>query len=73
MAQEKPYINVDYFESLTGEIEEQDKRDVAEIGKIIKETREEKGLSLDELSKRTGFDKELLQKVEQGEIQPNLG
>ncbi|WP_461834564.1 helix-turn-helix domain-containing protein [Desulfothermus sp.] len=73
MAKDKPYINVDYFESLTGEIKEQEQRETVDIGKTIKKIREEKGLSLDELSKQTGFDKELLENVEQGKIQPQLG
>ncbi len=73
MAQDKPYINVDYFESLTGEIEAEEKRDVAEIGKKIKEIREQRGLSLQELAKLTGYEKKLLKDVEQGVIQPQLG
>lgn len=73
MAQDKPYINVDYFESLTGEIKPQDKQDSIDIGKRIKTIREEQKLTIDDLAKRTGYDKELLQSIEEGKIQPQLG
>jgi quercetin dioxygenase-like cupin family protein len=69
----KPYINVDFFEDLTGAISEAPREGVDEIGKRIKTLREEKGLGLDEVSKLTGFDVELLERIEQNEIQPQLG
>jgi transcriptional regulator with XRE-family HTH domain len=69
----KPYINVDFFEDLTGRIAETAKEGVEEIGARIKNLRKEKGLSLDELSKLTGFEVELLDRIEKDEVQPQLG
>ena len=69
----KPYINVDFFEDLTGSIPETTKEGVEEIGRRIKSLRNEKGMSLDELSKMTGFEVEILQKIENDKIQPQLG
>ena len=57
---QKPQIVVDSFEELTGEISPTGKKDVEEIGQRVKSLREQKGLSLDELSKLTGFEVELL-------------
>jgi transcriptional regulator with XRE-family HTH domain len=69
----KPYINVDFFEDLTGTIPEADKAGVEEIGARIRTLREEKGLSREELSNLTGFDVGLLERIEKDEIQPQLG
>lgn len=69
----KPYINVDFFEDLTGRIPETAQEGVEEIGARIKNLRKEKGLSLDELSKLTGFEVELLERIEKEEVQPQLG
>lgn len=69
----KPYINVDFFEDLTGTIPEADKEGVEEIGARIRSLREEKGLSREELSNLTGFDVALLERIEKDEIQPQLG
>jgi transcriptional regulator with XRE-family HTH domain len=69
----KPYINVDFFEDLTGTIPEADKAGVEEIGARIRKLREEKGLSREELSNLTGFDVGLLERIEKDEIQPQLG
>jgi len=68
-----PHINVDYFEGLTGNISSSNQTNMDEIGLRIKKLREEKGLSLDELSSRTGFEAELLQKIETRKIFPQLG
>jgi transcriptional regulator with XRE-family HTH domain len=70
---DKPHINVDYFEDLTGDIRPSGKKTVEEIGGRIKSLRESKGLSLDELSHMTGFEVELLAGIESQEIQPQLG
>ena len=69
----KPYINVDFFEDLTGNISESTSEGVEEIGKRIRILREEKGLSLDEVSNLTGFDVELLSNIEANKVQPQLG
>lgn len=68
-----PHINVDFFEDLTGDISEDPHDGVDEIGKRIRMLREEKGISLDELSNMTGFDVELLSNIENNIVQPQLG
>jgi transcriptional regulator with XRE-family HTH domain len=68
-----PHINVDFFEDLTGDISEAPHDGVEEIGKRIRILREEKGISLDELSNMTGFDVELLSNIENNIVQPQLG
>jgi transcriptional regulator with XRE-family HTH domain len=70
---QKHHINVDFFEDLTGDIEESSQARVEEIGKRIKTLREEKGLSIEELSNLTGFDVELLSNIEASQVQPQLG
>jgi transcriptional regulator with XRE-family HTH domain len=70
---QKPHINVDFFEDLTGDIIKSDHDKVEDIGKRVRTLREEKGLSLDELSKLTGFDIEFLSGIEKNEAQPQLG
>ncbi|MBI9086545.1 MAG: cupin domain-containing protein [Desulfobacterales bacterium] len=69
----KPHINVDYFEDLTGDIDAVGQEGVEEIGQRIRTLRESKGLSLDELSHLTGFDEEMLSRIESADIQPQLG
>ncbi len=71
--EKKPYINVDFFEDLTGDISESTSEGVEEIGQRIRILREEKGLSLDEVSNLTGFDVELLSNIEINKVQPQLG
>ncbi|BBO70494.1 DNA-binding protein [Desulfosarcina alkanivorans] len=75
--QKKPHINVDYFEDLTGQIGEgtcsQPEGGQEDIGQRIKAIREAKGISLDELSHLTGFEVELLARIESCEVQPQLG
>ena len=68
-----PHINVDFFEDLTGDISEAPRDGIEEIGKRIRILREEKGISLDELSNLTGFDVELLSNIENNIVQPQLG
>lgn len=68
-----PHINVDFFEDLTGDISESTREGIEEIGKRIKHLREERGLSLDELSNMTGFDVEFLSNIETNKVQPQLG
>lgn len=70
---QKPHINVDYFEDLTGSISSTEGDSVDAIGQRVKDLREEKGLSLDELSKLTGFETDFLSGIEKNEIQPQLG
>jgi transcriptional regulator with XRE-family HTH domain len=68
-----PHTNVDYFENLTGEIKTGEKSDVDEVGKRIKKLREEKGISLADLSNLTGFDVIRLEDIENGKEEPQLG
>lgn len=70
---QKPQIVVDSFEELTGKISPSGRKGVEEIGQRVKTLREEKGLSLDELSKMTGFEVEFLSDIEKDEVQPQLG
>ena len=71
--QKQPIISVDFFEDVTGDISKSTPKSVEEIGIRIKSVREEKGLSLDQLSKLTGFDVELLSNIESSKVQPQLG
>ncbi|MBF0229576.1 MAG: cupin domain-containing protein [Desulfamplus sp.] len=68
-----PHINVDYFEDLTGKIENGETSDVDDVGIRIKELREKKGISIEELANMTGFEKERLEDIENGVIKPQLG
>ncbi len=70
---QKPHINVDFFEDLTGDISKSTPKGIEDIGKKIRFLREGKGLSIDEVSKLTGFDAELLASIERNEVQPQLG
>ncbi|MDP3284802.1 MAG: XRE family transcriptional regulator [Desulfobacterales bacterium] len=65
--------SAEYFKELTGDIAAAAPKELDEIGIRIKNIREEKGLSLDELSKLTGFDTELLANMEENKVQPQLG
>lgn len=71
--QETPHINVDYFEDLTGDISPSQQTPIEAVGDKIANLRKEKGISLKELSNITGFDTEILVKIEQKELQPQLG
>jgi len=70
---QNPYINIDYFEDLTGDIAQTGGSDTASVGERIRHLREQKQMSLDEVSKITGFDGGLLKQIEEGKIQPQLG
>ena len=69
----QPYDNVDFFEDLTGEINNQEEKNVKEVGKRIQELREQKGVSIEELSKMTGFSSKRLLNIESGSLKPQLG
>ena len=71
--EEKPPINVDYFEDLTGDIESCDDACREQIGDRIRMLREEKGLTLADLSQLTGFDAAMLADIENNTISPQLG
>jgi quercetin dioxygenase-like cupin family protein len=72
----KPPINVDYFEDLTGKIDPRGAEAGAScelIGRRIAKLREQKGISIDQLSQLTGFDRQMLQGIEKGDVCPQLG
>jgi transcriptional regulator with XRE-family HTH domain len=69
----KSLIDIDFFEDLTGELSAPSTREVEAIGSRIRALREEKSVSLEDLSKLTGFDMAFLSGIETGEIQPQLG
>lgn len=68
-----PHINVDYFEDLTGNIENGEKGSVEDVGKRIKLLREERDISIEDLSDLTGFSIERLENIENGTEKPQLG
>lgn len=69
----KPPINVDYFEDLTGEIQPAPESQCDQIGDRIAQVRKEKGLTIAELSKLTGFDEQMLEQIEANVLCPQLG
>jgi transcriptional regulator with XRE-family HTH domain len=69
----KPYINMDYFEDLTGDIIASAAPTARAIGHRIQSMRNEKKLSLEQLAQLTGFDVDLLAGIEEDRIQPQLG
>jgi transcriptional regulator with XRE-family HTH domain len=69
----KHILNVDFFEGLTGDIQAEPTKGMEDIGERIRKIREEKGLSLEELSRLTGFDVQFLSNLEKNMAQPQLG
>ncbi len=69
----KPPINVDYFEDLTGKISKTDETQVESVGERLNVLRKEKGISLEELSRMTGFDVDFLEDIELNRVKPQLG
>lgn len=63
----------DRYEMLTGDIAAVETINVEAIGDRIRGLREARGTSFEELSNITGFDVDLLKKIESNEIQPQLG
>ncbi len=70
---QKPPINVDYFEDLTGDIAKTSVDRVESVGERIHVLRQEKGLSLEEVSRLTGFEVAFLEDLENNKVQPQLG
>ncbi|MFH2059339.1 MAG: XRE family transcriptional regulator [Pseudomonadota bacterium] len=68
-----PHINVDYFEDLTGNIKDSAKGQVDDVGKRIKLLREERNISIEDLSHLTGFTVSRLEDIESGQEKPQLG
>ena len=69
----KGFMNIDFFADLTGDIPAEPEKGIGDIGERIRKLREEKGLSLEELSSLTGFAIEFLSSLEKNEAQPQLG
>lgn len=69
----KSFLNMDFFEDLTGDIPVQPPKGLDDVGQRIRKIREEKGLSLEELSRLTGFEVDFLASLEKNEAQPQLG
>jgi len=70
---QKPPINVDYFEDLTGDITKAPVDPVESAGERIRVLRREKGLSIEEVSRLTGFEVSFLEDLENNKVQPQLG
>lgn len=68
-----PYINVDYFEDLTGEIDFTRHKGEEAVGQRIKSIRQDRGISIDNLAEMTGFSTQDLESIESGQSQPQLG
>ena len=70
---QKPPINIDYFEDLTGDIAKTTVDPIESVGERIRVLRQKKGLSIEELSKLTGFEMAFLEDLENSKVQPQLG
>ncbi len=69
----KPFMDIDFFEDLTGEIPAETPRGVEDVGPRIRKIRKEKGVTLEDLSRLTGFNVDFLSSLEKNEAQPQLG
>ena len=69
----KSVMNIDFFADLTGDIPAEPEKGIDDIGERIRKIRQEKGLSLEELSRLTGFEVDFLARMEKSEVQPQLG
>ena len=69
----KSVLNIDFFADLTGKIPAAPEKGIDDIGERIRKIRQEKGLSLEELSRLTGFEVDFLASMENNEAQPQLG
>jgi transcriptional regulator with XRE-family HTH domain len=69
----KSVFDIDFFENLTGDIAAPSARDIEDIGARIRAIREEKGVSLEDLSRLTGFEVAFLSGIETSLVQPQLG
>lgn len=61
----------DFLESLGGHAETENME--AHVGEKVKAVREQRGLSLKDISQRTDLDVSLLEKIEKGKVNPPLG
>ena len=63
----------DYLDDLIGDIPLPTPKKIETIGSRIKTIREEKNISLEDMSHLTGFDETMLTDIEAGRIKPQLG
>jgi transcriptional regulator with XRE-family HTH domain len=66
-------VDFDFFENLTGDLNAPGAPEVEAIGARIGALRREKGVSLADLSRLTGFEETFLADIEAGRAQPQLG
>lgn len=66
-------VDFDFFENLTGDLNAPGTPEVEAIGSRIRALRQEKGASLTDLSRLTGFEEAFLADIEAGRAQPQLG
>jgi quercetin dioxygenase-like cupin family protein len=72
--EQKPHINVDYFEDLTADVTAGGRPvGIEAIGERVRQLREARQLSIETLSQLTGFEVPLLAGIESGAVQPQLG
>ena len=69
----KRVIDFDFFENLTGDLSSPAAPEVEAVGSRIRALRQEKGVSLEDVSRLTGFEVTFLADVEAGRSQPQLG
>ena len=69
----KRVIDFDFFENLTGDLRAPVVTEVEAVGSRIRALRQEKGVSLEDVSRLTGFEVTFLADVEAGRAQPQLG
>jgi transcriptional regulator with XRE-family HTH domain len=69
----KRVIDFDFFENLTGDLRAPVVTEVEAVGSRIRALRQEKGVSLEDVSRLTGFEVTFLADVEAGRSQPQLG
>jgi transcriptional regulator with XRE-family HTH domain len=66
-------IDFDFFENLTGDLGAPAVAEVEAVGSRIRALRQEKGVSLEDVSRLTGFEVAFLADIEAGRAQPQLG
>ena len=66
-------IDGDRYAILTGDLRTGDQPDAHGIGDRIRTIREEKGLSHEQMANLTGFDLDLLSRIEKGDFKPPIG
>lgn len=68
-----PPISVDFFETLTGTLTPSEAAAGEDVGQRIAAIRREKGLSVEDLARMTGFSVEIIAGIENNTVAPQLG